>query len=322
MYIDDLLCEWEELNVLKTHCAKLGLQWKESKSQEGTFLTFCGIDIDCVEKTMTISLKTFEKMKKQVTDHLMTSADGNRHMIFEEFQILMGFIARLAKTCPSGFVHAHSLLSRLAEAQESQFPMVHFTRTDLIEIEYWIRERRSMKMETFNHSAGSITLKNKMTLNGEGENKKAKLLDNVENSSDASLGFWGCKVVKNGVLKAICGEIPSHLAKEGICVHEGHASEVAVFEMEDSSEMNLAVDSTVLAASFNNKRSKNEALNTILGRIFEEMTRGNKKVRFYWIPTFKMNQLGSDKISRENYSEFEDPFGLSQFGVFCIGNWK
>ena len=73
-------------------------------------------------------------MKNQVKDHLMTSEDGTRHMIFEEFQILMGYIARLAKTCPSGFVHAHSTLSRLGEATESQFPMVHFTPTDLSEM--------------------------------------------------------------------------------------------------------------------------------------------------------------------------------------------
>ena len=315
VYIDDLLAEYEPFNVLKTHCEKLGLQWKNSKSQEGELLTFCGVDIDCKLKTMTISVATFEKMKEHVRDHLLTREDGTRHMVFERFQELCGFIGRLAKTCSSGFVHAHSILSRLGEAQESQFPVVELTETDLIEIEFWIRERRTMKMESFNLSAGSITLKNRMTLKSEGEEKVARLSDNVENSSDASLGWWGVKIVKKGVTKAICGKTPEHLKNEGIAVHECNAACEGVFEMEDNSELNLAVDSTVLAACFNNKRSTNPALNHILGKIFNEMTRGNKKVRLYWIPTLRMNKEGADKISRQNYMEFADSVGLSQMGV-------
>ena len=315
MYIDDLLCEYEPHNVLKTHCAKLGLQWKDSKSQEGEELTFCGIDIDCKLKTMTISEETFEKMKKHVRDNLFSKDDGTRHMIFERFQELCGFIGRLAKTCSSGFVHAHSLLSRLGEAQESQFPVVELSPTDLTEIEFWIRERRTMKMETFDLTAGSITLKDKLKLTEEGKEKMAKLSENVENSSDASLGWWGVKIVKNGISKAICGKTPENLKNEGIAVQEINAVSEAVFEMEDDSSMNLAVDSTVAAAGFNNKRSKNETLNGILGKIFQEMTRGNKKVRLYWIPTARMTSEGADKISRENYSEFADSVGLSPLGV-------
>ena len=143
-------------------------------------------------------------------------------------------------------------------------------------------------METFDLTAGSITLKNKLKLTEEGKEKMAKLSENVENSSDASLGWWGVKIVKKGISKAICGKTPENLKNEGIAVQEINAVNEAVFEMDDDSSMNLAVDSTVAAAGFNNKRSKNETLNGILGKIFQEMTRGNKKVRLYWIRVVKI----------------------------------
>ena len=112
MFIDDLLVIYEEENHVKNHLTKLGLQWKPSKSTEGELITFTGIEIDCKNKLMTVSEKTFQKMKKLVNEHLMTSEDGSRWMHFEQFQIFCGIIARLAKTCASGYVRAHSLLGR------------------------------------------------------------------------------------------------------------------------------------------------------------------------------------------------------------------
>ena len=54
---------------------------------------------------------------------------------------------------------------------------------------------------------------------------------------------------------------------------EANAAKNAIFEQDDNTEMALAVDSTVLAACFRNKRAKNRALNTILLEIYEEMAR-------------------------------------------------
>ena len=212
MFIDDLLVIYEPENHVKNHLSKLGLQWKQTKSNEGEVIVFTGIEIDCKNKTMTVSTKTFEKMKKLVNEHLMTSEDGSRWMHFDQFQILCGYLARLAKTCASGFVRAHSLLGRLGEAQENQFPMVQLTESDLVEIQYWTSKRHSLKMEGFEMMGGSIELKNSWTENP--ENKKIKLSDTILNSSDASLKHWGVKLVKNGQVKAICGTTPRMIAIE------------------------------------------------------------------------------------------------------------
>ena len=321
MYIDDLLVLYEPDNYVKKHLAELGLQWKPIKSSEGDVIIFTGIEINCKDKTMTVSTKTFEKMKQIVNEHLMTSEDGSNWMHFDQFQTLCGYLARLAKTCASGFVRAHSLLGRLGEAQENQFPMVKLTPSDLTEILFWTAKRHSMKMESLKMVAGSIEIKNSWTpVKIEENNKKQKILlsDTILNSSDSSLKHWGVKIVRNGQKKAICGSTPDHLKNESIAVMEAHAAKVAIFEQEDNTEMALAVDSTVLAACFRNKRAKNQALNTILLEIFEEMARGKKLVSLYWIPTKTMAEQGADAISRQNYQEFADSFGLSEFGVDYI----
>ena len=320
MFIDDLLTLYEEENFVKNHLATLGLQWKPSKSNEGEVIVFTGIEINCKEKTMTVSTKTFEKMKEIIREKLMTAENGSRWMHFDEFQTLCGYLARLAKTCASGFVRAHSLLGRLGEAQENQYPMVQLTESDLTEIQYWTAARHSLKMEAFELMAGSIRLKNTWMAEKVGNNpeKKIKLSDTILNSSDSSLKHWGVKLTKNGQVKAICGSTPENLKNESIAVMEANAAKEAVFEQDDNTEMALAVDSTVLAACFNNKRAKNQALNKILKEIFEEMARGQKKVALYWIPTKTMAEQGADSISRQNYQEFADTFGLSEYGVSYV----
>ena len=316
MYIDDLLVTYEEENLVKKHLTELGLQWKPSKSSEGELIVFTGIEIDCKNKTMTVSTKTFEKMKQIVNEHLMTSEDGCRWMHFEKFQTLCGYLARLAKTCASGFVRAHSLLGRLGEAQENQFPMVRLTESDLTEIQFWTSKRHSLKMESLKLVAGSIELKNSWkTIENESSEKKVKLSDTILNSSDSSLKHWGVKLVIDGKKRSFCGTTPEHLKNEPIAVMEANAAKIAIFEQSDNSEMALAVDSTVLAACFINKRAKNQALNQILLEIFEEMARGKKIVTLYWIPTKTMAEQGADSISRQNYQEFADSFGLSEYGV-------
>lgn len=318
MFIDDLLTVFEEENYVKNHLAALGLQWKPTKSNQGEVIVFTGIEIDCKNKLMTVSEQTFEKMKKIVSESLMTSEDGSRWMHFNQFQILCGYLARLAKTCASGFVRAHSLLGRLGEAQENQYPMVQLTESDLTEIQFWTSKRHSMKMEGFKMTAGSITLKNSWIYrknDGKSSEKRVKLSDTILNSSDSSLKHWGVKIIKNGKEKAICGSTPDHLKNESIAVMEANAAKNAIFEQEDKTEMALAVDSTVLAACFRNKRAKNKALNNILMEIFTEMARGQKLVSLYWIDTKTMAEQGADAISRQNYQEFAASFGLSEQGV-------
>ena len=319
MFIDDLLTLYEPENQVKNHLAELGLQWKPSKSNEGEVITFTGIEIDCKQKLMTVSTKTFEKMKDIVKDSLMTSEDGSNWMHFDEFQKLCGYLARLAKTCASGFVRAHSLLGRLAEAQENQYPMVQLTESDLTEIQFWTAKRHALKMEGFNMMAGSIKIRNSwLEDKNEKSEKKIKLSDTILNSSDASLKHWGVKLVKNGKKKAIAGTTPEHLRHESIAVMEANAAKNAIFEQDDNTEMALAVDSTVLAACFNNKRAKNPALNKILLEIYEEMARGQKLVSLYWIPTKTMAEQGADSISRQNYQEFADTCGVSEYGVSYV----
>ena len=72
MFIDDLLAIYEPENYVKKHLSKLGLQWKQSKSEEGEVIVFTGIEIDCKNKTMAVSTKTFEKIKKLVNEQFLS----------------------------------------------------------------------------------------------------------------------------------------------------------------------------------------------------------------------------------------------------------
>ena len=135
---------------------------------------FCGVELDAEKKTMRISEKTFFKLKEQVENNLLTKIDGTKTMSFDEFQTMMGIIARLARTSTSGYCNAHNLLARLAEAQNSQFKMVEFTKEDLVELNYWTSERREMPMKMFSVTAASFKLSDEVVVD-EKDAKRRKL---------------------------------------------------------------------------------------------------------------------------------------------------
>ena len=319
MYLDDMLSELvseisDQEHPIKKHMKEMGYIFSEKKSQIGTNVVFCGVELDAEKKTMRISEKTFFKLKEQVENNLLTKIDGTKTMSFDEFQTMMGIIARLARTSTSGYCNAHNLLARLAEAQNSQFKMVEFTKEDLVELNYWTSERREMPMKMFSVTAASFKLSDEVVVDE--KDAKRRKLNEVKNSSDASKKAWGCHITgKDGRVRAHCGEIPDEYANDIIVIKEGYGFYKLVKYMDADTEASVALDSTNLDDCFKKRRSRNPKLNKILASIYQEMVEHNKKVSTFWIPTKRMNVEGSDKISRGIYSDYKDPFGLSEYGA-------
>ena len=319
MYLDDMLSELvseirSDEHPIKKHMKEMGFLFSEKKSQIGTNVVFCGVELDSEKKTMKISEKTFNKLKEQVKNHLLTKIDGTKTMAFDEFQTMMGIIARLARTSILGYCNAHNLLARLAEAQNSQFKMVEFTQEDLKELKYWTSERREMPMKMFSIAAASFKLSDEIVIDE--RDPKRRKLNKIENSSDASKKAWGCKITgKDGVVRAYCGDFPEEYQDEIIVIKEGYGFYKLVTHLENDCEVSVALDSTNLDDCFTKRRSRNPKLNKILASIYQEMVDNNKKVSTFWIPTKTMNAEGADKISRELYSEYSDTIGLSEYGA-------
>lgn len=311
VYIDDIF-QSSRSNAIVSHFEDLGFYFSVTKSQMGTEVEFLGLEIDSVNKTIRISEKTFLKFNDSLKNNLMKKSDGTSCMLFEEFQKLVGILVRLSKTSVSGLVQAFSLIGKLAESQEENHKMVSLNDSDLSEIEFWSKERHLMPMSNLDIVGASIERSPVDLLKTQ---KKQKL----DHSSDASGSYWGARSVVNGQDTGLCGKIPEELLGHPICVLEAYGAEKLVTKLlKPNTSSVIATDSTVFDSCFRKKRSSNQELNKILGRIFAHMKAHNIEVRTEWINTKEMAEWGSDSLSRKKYDQYQDRYGLSVEGVSFV----
>ena len=313
VYIDDILQSGTSDCIIR-HFEELGYFFSITKSQSGSFVIYLGLEMNSREKTIRICEKTFEKFTKSLRENMLYKSDGKACMIFEDFQSLVGILVRLSKTSVSGLVNAFSVLGKLAEVQEDAHKVVEFNDVDLKELEYWSSERHILPMSDLSICGASLK-RGDSDFSTEPGAKKKKLL----HTSDSSGSYWGARSVIDGQDVGLCGEIPEHLLGKPICVLEAHGAEMLITRLlKPATSSVIGTDSTVFDACFRKKRSKNEDLNKILGRIFEHMKKHQIEVKTTWIPTESMASWGSDSLSRRKYNEYEDKYGLSQQGVEFI----
>ena len=75
----------------------------------------------------------------------------------------------------------------------------------------------------------------------------------------------------------------------------------AVVEVPVGGRIKLRVDNMGVVAGLSKGRYRNEAMNALLGIIYEEMQENNKFLDTVWVNTRQMEQLGSDGLSRSRY---------------------
>ena len=318
IYLDDLLQETTDDNF-KNALVEHGLIISEAKSQSGHYVVFLGLEINGKEKTIRVSEATYKKFKKLISKNTMYKEDDSRYMLFTDFEQCMGLICRLTKSSIQGFIKSHHLMARLAEAMNNSNQLVELKQNEQEEMKFWTDSRHTLKMAQFTRGAGSLQISTK---NFEKQQKIAKL--DTPLTSDSSGSYWGFKIAILGKLVCKCGEIPEKYAKMRIAIKEAHAFlklckklvELALANPEIYG-MHLAVglDSANLNANFTRRRAKNEEMNKILSEIFTILEEANLAVSTYWISTGLMNSQGSDKISRRDFSEFENNITLSELGA-------
>ena len=312
-YIDDIFIE-DISDDVRIFFEDLGFLFGESKSKFGPVVDYCGIRVDGIKKTFQVTETAFVKMKnlwEKAVFRKSEKEDMSKFMLFSDFQQFMGYVVRMSKTSISGLLKSHFLLAKLAEAIESDYVMVELERKHQEEIAFWLKERHEILMEQFLPAAGSLKILD------ENPAKKPKLVKGVlENSTDSSSRYWGIKFVRNGVIKAKAGPIPEELLDKGIACQEGYAFDKFIDIAEPKTRSKVGLDSQVLQICFSKRRTKNEVLNKILLGIFKKMEEKELFIDTYWIPTKTMFLYGADKISRRNFSEFEElDNGLSEFGA-------
>ena len=318
MYLDDLIQETTDDNF-KNAILEHGLILSESKSQKGHYVVYLGLEIDGKAKTIRVSEQTYEKFKNLIRKNTMYKEDDSKYLLFSDFETAMGLICRLTKSSIQGFTKSHHLMARLAEAMNNSNQLVELKKKEQEELKFWTESRHTLKMAQFTRGAGSLQIS---TENFEKQQKIAKLDTPI--TSDASGSYWGYKIAILGLLICKCGEIPKRYADTGIAIKEGLAFKNLCRGLVKISKQKpeimgihvaVGLDSANLHANFTRRRAKNELMNEILSEIYELLEQASLSVSTYWISTSVMNSQGSDKISRRDYTEFENHIALSEMGA-------
>ena len=77
----------------------------------------------------------------------------------------------------------------------------------------------------------------------------------------------------------------------------------------------VQTDSQAVEGAFNNKYSKNEKVNEMLGKLLKILEAKMTTMELKWISTKKMAEHGADPLTRNFESAFEDPKSLSEIGL-------
>ena len=314
-YLDDTLQEGTDDNFRDCLVAH-GLILSPQKSQSGTLVTFLGLEIDAVNKTIRITEKTFKKFTDLMKKSTLYKEDDSHYILFSDFEEAIGIIGRLAKTSIMGLTKCHHLLARLSEATNNSNQLVELKKNEQKEISFWLEKRHLLKMSQFSRGAASLQVTSRNLL------KKQKLETPL--TSDSSSKYWGFKIYILGKLFCRCGPVPEDLMESGIAVKETYAFKEMMVELEkikinnpeiEGLKLSVGVDSQNLDACFSRRRAKNSEMNDLLSEVYEILENNQLSVSTYWINTEQMNLTGSDKISRKDYSEFEHQVSLSEEGA-------
>ena len=303
-FIDDVFIAGNKPEI-RRDLEKLGLQFSNSKSQQGKIVDYCGTRINATNRTVEILPKTYTKLKHIRDECVFTNLAGESAMEFDKLQEFSGVVVHASRTSSFGLSKAFHILGKLAVGINDSENMVALGKEDLKEINWWCDEKHVMPMKSLKTSGTTIKIFDSNPY------KKQKLGAN----SDASTKWWGCKV--NG--KAYCGEFPPELVGEPIQVLEMYGLSKVVQYMENEQKMIVSVDNTNTHFSFQKRRSKNAQMNKLLIEIAEDLIKNRKVVITRWIPTLEMaSRKGSDALSRMNLDESFDPNTLNQDGAALI----
>ena len=322
-YLDDVFHEGTS-DTFRDCMLAHGLIISPLKSQSGTSVIFCGMEIDSVNKTIQITKKTYDKLTELMKKSTLYKEDKSSYMLYSDFEEAIGIIGRLAKTSIKGLTKCHNLLARLGEAANNSNQLVELKEKEQKEIQFWVEKRHKLKMSQFSKGAASLQLMNDDPLK-----KKQKLETPI--TSDSSGQYWGFKIEILGQRFSRCGPIPKNIANSGIAVKECHAFKELMIELAKIKQKNpeieglklaVGVDSQNLDACFSSRRAKNSQMNEILSEVYDILESNSLSVTTYWISTTQMDLTGSDKISRRDYSEFEQKVSLSEEGAnFILENY-
>ena len=306
-FIDDVMVFGNCMGIIED-LAEAGLIFSEEKMQHGVEVDYCGFRCNVATKEIEVLPKTYAKIQELTETRIFTNEQDRCFIEFEKLQQLCGIVVHASRTSPTGLSKAYYLLKRLAESSEEPESMVELQEEEQREITWWSNNRQIMKMRFMKTTGATIQLLQQNPYTSKPE---------IKDCSDASSKYFCVKI--NGV--AYCDNFPEDIKDEIIQVKELFGAKFAVFKMDDNSELDLSMDSTLAVHNFNNKRSKNEKANEIIKEIMAEMDRGNKIVRLRWICTEDMSTApGADRLSRRDFKETFDSHTLTTTGVNLVEN--
>ena len=294
-YIDDYFLRRtrvDQPDILKPELLAHGLVLSD-KSQHGTKIEFLGIDLDLTAKDFSLKTETLRKIEKAIADYLILDR-GRLLITVEDMETLLG-ILNFATDC--SILHrvnvTHLILSfKIGSKTRNGFCLLddHCYK----EILYWREFCENPVRKPFDRFKPQLVT--------------------IEASSDASMKTYA---FQDSTGLSGHGTFPPLLISESPDIMGREIFGTRRYLEECDNDINLIqlTDSEPNAHALSKGRSNNLYVNRELNTIYDLIYLKRINFTIVWIPTLEMARIGTDGLSRQDYSSIKDNHGLSETGV-------
>ena len=294
-YIDDYFLRrtsTDQPDILKPELLAHGLVLSD-KSQHGHAIEFLGIDLNLTTKDFTLKTRTLDKIQKAITDYMILD-NGRLWMTEEDMEIFLGLL-NFATDC--SILHRVNVTHLIQSFKFSSQTRNGFCLLDhhcYKEILYWRAFCLNPVRKPFDRLKPQTV--------------------SIRASSDASMTTYA---FQDSTGLSGHGSYPPLLLAEcsDIMGRECYGSRRYLEECESNIDLIELCDSEPYVKSFEKGRSNNLYVNRELNTIYDLLYLKNINLKLVWIPTDEMARIGTDGLSRNDFSVIRDTHGLSQSGV-------
>ena len=299
-YIDDFAQELfhkTDEDFIKPELLLHGLILSD-KSTRGAQLDFLGVFLDLDRNIFRLKTATLAKIRNQLS--LSFCKDGSVWFSRDQLEKLLGLLNFAGECCITFRTNCSHLIACFRKSSTEHDGLCQIDDKCYKELLFWRRFCDEPDHKPFD-SLYPVSLQ-------------------VKSSSDASLPLWSFRDSDNLSGHGRFPELLISASPKDIMPREGYG----IAQYTEVCKPNLHIlhdcDNEAFTRSFKKGRSNNLYANKILRDIYELCYLKNLKLDVVWVPTTKMAELGTDGLSRNDFSSIFDSASLTEKGSKRIEN--
>ena len=297
-YIDDFAQELQnktDEDFIKPELLRHGLILSD-KSTRGTEVVFLGIFLDLERNVFRLKTSTLQKIHSQLSQSF--SKDGSLWFCREQLEKLLGLLNFASECCITLRTNCSHLISCFRKASANGNGLCSIDEHCYKELLFWRRYCDKPDQKPFD-SLVPVSLQ-------------------INSSSDASLPLWSYRDSEN---LSGNGRFPALLVSQAaadIMPREGYGINQYLEVCKNGLHILHVCDNKPFVNSYKKGRSNNLYSNKILRDIYELCYLKNIKLDVEWCSTSKMAELGTDGLSRNDFSCIFDNASLTSKGALRL----